>query len=155
MSHADINNCFFPNDLYYRVQDNTWVKVNDDGTVYIGMTDIAQTLAGSILHATPQKAGKKRKIGKPIAIVESSKWVGPVKSPMAGVVVEHNPDVAANPSILNKSPYKKGWLVKFQPDDLNAALADMLTGQAAADAYKKKIEDEGIEGCVHCEGYEL
>lgn len=153
--YGDVNNCFFPKDLYYSVENNTWTKLNDDGTVTIGMTDIAQTLAGSVLHATPQRVGKKRKIGKPVAIVESSKWVGPVKSPIAGEVVESNDELKTDPGLLNKSPYNRGWIVKMQPDDLEADLAALVTGDAAVDLYRKKIEDEGIDACVHCEGYEI
>lgn len=155
MSYAEVNNCFFPLDLYYRVEENTWLRKNEDGTVTIGMTDIAQTLAGSILHATPKKVGRKRKRGKPIAVVESSKWVGPVKSPVSGTVVQMNEAVKNDASLLNKSPYKQGWLVIMEPSDLEADLAEMLTGNAAVEAYKIKIEQEGVEQCVHCEGYEI
>jgi glycine cleavage system H protein len=153
--YGDIKNCFFPLDLYYRVEENTWLRVNDDGTITVGMTDVAQSLAGSILHATPQKVGRTRKKGKPIAIVESSKWVGPVKSPVTGEIIESNDAVKKDPGLINKSPYKAGWIVKMKPENLNAELADMVTGQAAVDAYKNKIETENIDACVHCEGYEI
>jgi len=119
------------------------------------MTDIAQTLAGSVLHATPQKVGRKRKKGKPLAIVESSKWVGPVKSPINGVVTVSNDLLRSDPGLLNKSPYKAGWIVTLQPDDLEADLAGLLIGEPAIAAYRKKIEDEDLEACVHCEGYEI
>ena len=153
--YGEHKNCFFPLDLYYRIDENTWMRKNDDGTVTVGMTDVAQTLAGSILHATPQKVGRERKKGKPIAIIESSKWVGPVKSPVTGEITESNEAVKKDPGLINKSPYKQGWIVKMKPENLDAELADMLTGQAAVDAYKAKIEADGIDPCVHCEGYEV
>lgn len=155
MEYEDINNCFFPKGLYYHVEENTWLKKNDDGTVTVGMTDIAQTLAGSVLHATPQKVGRKRKKGKPLAIVESSKWVGPVKSPINGVVTASNDLLRSEPGLLNKSPYKAGWIVTLQPDDLDTDIAELLFGDAATAAYRKKIEDEELDACVHCEGYEI
>lgn len=153
--NGEVNNCLFPMDLYYRVEDNTWLKKNDDGTVTIGMTDMAQTLAGSILHATPQKVGRKREKGKPIAVVESSKWVGPVKSPVTGEITESNESVKENPSLINKSPYKQGWIVKMTVENLDQALSDLLTGTPAVEAYRKKVQDSNLEACVHCEGFEI
>ncbi|MDH5402866.1 MAG: glycine cleavage system protein H [Candidatus Heimdallarchaeota archaeon] len=155
MSHEEIKNCIFPTDLYYRVDHNTWIRLNDDGTITVGMTDMAQTLAGNVLHATPQKVGKTRKDSKPIAIVESSKWVGPVKAPMAGVIVESNDLVKEDPGILNKSPYKQGWLVKMKPDNLQDDMQKLLTGAPAIEAYRAKMEAENVENCVHCEGFEI
>jgi glycine cleavage system H protein len=155
MSYGEVKNCVFPYDLYYRVEDNTWARVNDDGSVTIGMTDMAQTLAGNVLHATPQKVGRKRKQGKPVAIVESSKWVGPVKSPFTGEVIESNSNVKEDPGLLNKSPYKQGWLVKMQPSNFEEELKQLLTGEAAVEAYRTKMENENVESCVHCEGFEI
>ena len=153
--NGEVNNCVFPMDLYYRVEDNTWLKKNDDGTVTIGMTDMAQTLAGSILHATPQKVGRTRAKGKPIAVVESSKWVGPVKSPVTGEIIESNDAVKNTPSLINKSPYKQGWIVKMKCDALDTDLAELLTGAPAMEAYRKKVEESNLEACVHCEGFEI
>ncbi len=77
MPHEKINGCVIVKDLYYSVNDHTWIRPNDDGTVTVGMTDIAQTLAGPILHAKAKNVGATREKGKPIATVESGKWVGP------------------------------------------------------------------------------
>ena len=58
---ALVRNCLLPSDLLYDVPTNIWVRELDDGMVEIGMTDIAQTLAGSIIHCRPKKVGKKVK----------------------------------------------------------------------------------------------
>ncbi len=74
----EVNNCMLPDGLLYHVDYNVWVSQNDDGTVDLGMTDIAQTLAGSIIHCRPKKVGRGVKAGRSVATVESGKWVGPV-----------------------------------------------------------------------------
>ncbi len=152
MGYTKINECVIAKDLYYAVEDNTWVRVHDDGTVYIGMTDIAQSLAGPILHAKAKPVGKARKKGRPIATVESGKWVGPIKTPISGEIVEVNEELAADVQLLNKSPYNKGWVVRMQPDNLEEELKDMVTGDEAVLKYKEKIERDGIEACAHIEG---
>ena len=45
-------------DLLYHVDFNVWIRKNDDGTVDLGMTDIAQSMVGNIIHCRPKKAGK-------------------------------------------------------------------------------------------------
>lgn len=153
MAHEKVNECIILTNLYYSVEDNTWVRVNDDGTVTIGMTDVAQSLAGPILHAKAKGVGAERKKGRPIATVESGKWVGPVKSPVTGEVVEVNEELAKDAQLLNRSPYNKGWVIKMKPANLEEDLAGLLTGEAAVAAYRAKIQNDGLT-CTHIEGSE-
>ena len=150
----DIRGCIIPLDLHYSVGDHTWVRFNDDGTATVGMTDVAQNMAGPLLHAKTKKVGTVRKKGKPLATVESGKWVGPVKSPLSGEIVEVNDEVAEDAKTINLSPYKRGWIVKLKPSNLDAEMQEMLTGDAALEAYRQKIEADNIKGCVHLEGFE-
>ncbi len=151
---GEVKGCIFPKDLYYAVEDHTWVKLNEDGTVTVGMTDVAQSLAGPILHARIKKVGAQRAKGKPIGTVESAKWVGPIKSPVSGEIVEVNESVVSDPQLINRSPYSKGWIVKMKPANLDAELSEMVTGDAAVEAYREKLEKDGIQECKHIEGYE-
>jgi glycine cleavage system H protein len=116
----------------------------------MGMTDIAQTMAGNIIHCRPKKVGANVKKGKSIATVESGKWVGPVKSPFAGEVVEANGSVESDAATINRSPYKDGWIVRMRPDDL----AVMVQGEAAIERFKVYMEENELTGCIHCEGFE-
>jgi glycine cleavage system H protein len=128
--------------------------MNDDGTATVGMTDVAQNLAGPLLHAKPKKVGVVRKKGKPVGTVESSKWVGPVKSPLSGEIVAVNETLASDAQVINRSPYKDGWIVKLRPSQLDEELATLLTGQPAVDAYRERIETEDLKACEHVEGFE-
>ena len=151
---AEIKNCLLPDDLLYQVEYNVWVRDNGDGTCDLGMTDVAQTMAGSIIHCKPKKAGKKVKQGKSLATVESGKWVGPVKSPFAGEIVARNDAAEADATILNKSPYKEGWIVRIKPDDGEAALAELLGGAAAVEKFGAYMADNDLAECIHCEGFD-
>ncbi len=153
--NPEIRGCVLPLSLHYSVVDHTWIHVNEDGSVTVGMTDVAQNLAGSLLHAKPKKVGTVRKQGKPLATVESSKWVGPVKSPVSGEVIAVNDELAKDATIINRSPYKAGWIVRMQPSNLDEELKELLTGEAAVDAYRARIESEDIKACEHVEGFEV
>ena len=152
--NPEVRGCVLPLSLHYSITENTWVRVEDDGTVTVGMTDVAQNLAGTLLHAKPKRVGTVRKKGKPLATVESSKWVGPVKSPISGEVVAVNDELGNDATLINRSPYKDGWIVKMQPSDLDGELPELLTGEAAVEAYRERIEAEDIKACEHVEGFE-
>ena len=148
-----VNNCTLPDDLYFSVEDNVWMRDLGNGTVELGMTDVAQTMAGSIIHCRPKKAGSSAKKGKSIATVESGKWVGPVKAPFDGEIVERNEEVEKDAKIINRSPYKNGWIVRMKPADPNV-LASMKKGAEAAAGFDAYMKANNVQGCIHCEGYE-
>lgn len=141
---AIINSCDIPEDLYYDGEHDVWVRFEDD-TVVVGMTDIGQSLAGRFLYAHIKEAGKHIEAGKSIATVESSKWVGPVRTPVAGEIIAVNEKVEENPDLINKSPYNDGWIVRLKCNDIESAKAKLITGEAAVEVYRKRIEKENVK----------
>ena len=141
---ATVSNCNIPEDLYYWVEKHTWARRESDGTLVVGITDVAQHLAKSIISATPKEAGKAVKKGKSAGTVESGKWVGPVTAPVNGTIVEVNAALKAAPGLLNTDPYGAGWFVKLKPDNWEADSADLVSGPAGIAAYQKFLEAQGI-----------
>jgi glycine cleavage system H protein len=130
---ATANNCNVPEDLWYWVKEHVWIRPEDDGT------------AGNIITATPKKTGRKVKKAKSAGTVESSKWVGPVRSPVNGEIVASNEAVANNPKLLNEDPYGAGWFVRVQPTDWDGDKADLVTGAQAVADYEAFLTAEGID----------
>jgi glycine cleavage system H protein len=133
-----------PEDLYYWVEKHSWARPEPDGTVVIGITDVAQHLAKSIITATPKEAGKAVKKGKSAGTVESGKWVGPVTAPVNGTILEVNTQLKASPGLLNTDPYGAGWFIKIKPDNWEADSRDLVTGPAGIAAYQKFLDEQGI-----------
>ncbi|MGB8436933.1 MAG: glycine cleavage system protein GcvH [Burkholderiales bacterium] len=144
---ASVKNCNLPDDLYYNVENNVWVRKESDGTVTVGMTAYACALAGEVVAYTPKKVGRTVEANKSCATVESGKWVGPVKTPIAGEVAAINDAVAVKPGAINKDPYGEGWLVKLKPSNLDAELGTLVTGAAVAPAFEAKMTTDGFAGC--------
>jgi len=144
---ASIKNCNLPEDLHYSVENNVWVRREDDGTVTLGMTAYACALAGEIVACTPKKPGGSVKLNKSAATVESGKWVGPVKSPVAGEVIAVNDAVTGSPKSINADPYGTGWLVKLRPENWDADSVALVTGAAAMSAFEAKMAADGFAGC--------
>ena len=94
------------------------------------------------------------KTGKSIATVESGKWVGPVKTPFAGEIVAANNDVQSDATILNRSPYKQGWIVRIHPSNFDEDCSDLVSGKDAISGFETYMAEKEISECVHCEGFE-
>lgn len=142
---AQVNNCNIAEELFYWVEKHVWVRPEGDGVCTIGMSDVAQSMAGKVVSVTAKKVGRSLKKGKSVATIESSKWVGPVPCPINGEISEVNSAVAKNPGLLNEEPYGDGWIVKMKADDLDAQLAELVTGEAGVEAYQGFLDSEGIE----------
>lgn len=142
-----VRGCNIPEDLYYNVENNVWARREDDGTLTIGMTSYACSLAGEIVSYTPKKVGKDVKKDKSVSTVESGKWVGPVKAPVSGEVVATNDAVTATPGLINKDPYGDGWLVKMKPNDWDGESGELKMGGDALSAFEAKMEADGFGGC--------
>ena len=125
-----------PADLYYE-KNHYWVRVEGDILV-MGMDDFAQQMAGDIAYVQIPFAGKKLKIGKKFAQVESGKWLGKVYAPVNGELIEGNEALEAEPTRINQDCYDTGWMYKIKPvdrDELNSLIHD------PADIEKWLLED--------------
>ncbi len=150
---ATVRSCVLPLNLYYKIEEHLWLRVETDENVTLGFTDVAQTTAGRMLVVSFRPVGARYKQGKTIAIVESAKWLGPLRAPMDGMLVAVNESLLEDAGLVNRSPYRKGWVVRFQPDELD--LKDFLSGADAAQAYESFMERRNLDDCIHCEGYEF
>jgi glycine cleavage system H protein len=125
-----------PDDLKY-TKSHEWVRVNDDGTIVVGITDHAQDLLGDMVYIEVPEAGTTVAAEEACAVVESVKAASDVYSPVAGEVVEGNEGLADAPETVNNDPYGEGWLMKLKPASMDdvAALMD-------AEAYTAHLESE-------------
>lgn len=144
---SEVNGCRLPEDLYYWPDKHVWARPEPDGTVVVGMTDVAQSLAGKIIVAS-LRVGKKLVRGKSAGTLESGKWVGTVSTPVAGEVVEINTALKGNASIINDDPYGAGWLVRIQPVNWEEDRELLVTGSEGVQKYQEKLDSEGIS-CKH------
>jgi len=141
---ATVRGCNIPEDRYYWVEKHVWARLEDDGTVTIGITDVAQNMAKGIVNATPKEAGRTVQKGKSAGTLESGKWVGPVTSPITGEIAAVNETMKGKPSLINSNPYGEGWFVRIKPTDWAGESTSLVTGEAAVAAYQKFMEEQNI-----------
>ncbi|RMD70866.1 MAG: glycine cleavage system protein H [Gammaproteobacteria bacterium] len=140
----ECHGCEFRPELYYDDEYQIWVRKEDDGTLTIGMTDLAQTIAGKILHVRVRKPGTRRPPGKPVATLESGKWAGPIPNYFDCTIKEANEAVLRDPSLLNRDPYG-AWVARVIPTEgADEALKGFHTGEAAFEGYCRQVEAKGV-----------
>ena len=140
---TEIQGCNFPEEgISYDVENQMWVRFDDDGSITSGLTDIGQHIAGHILYVRPREVGEDVRKGKRVAIIESGKYVGPINAPLSGKIIEVNPKILANAGIINDEPYGEGWVFRLKPSDREKEENGLLSGEDAMEAIRDKLERE-------------
>jgi glycine cleavage system H protein len=123
-----------PSDLRY-TKDHEWIRVEGD-TATIGITEYAAEQLGDVVFVELPDEGRSLQQHATFGVVESVKAVSDLFSPVAGEVVEANPDLAGTPENVNSDPYGSGWMVKLRITD-----PAQVDGLLDAAAYEQLISE--------------
>lgn len=119
-----------PTELRYSAE-HQWVRLQEDGTAQIGITDTAQNALGDIVFIELPAVGATFAAGEQAALVESVKSASDVYCPIAGEVLAVNGVLDGSPETVNESPYDAGWFFVIRP----AQVQDIET-LLTADQYR-------------------
>jgi glycine cleavage system H protein len=133
----EIQGYHVPDELYYH-EENSWLKVEQDGIVTVGMDDFYQKQAGDTTYVDLPFEGDAVNQGETCGKIQSSKWVGKLISPISGEIIEVNSELENDCRLINKDPYGSGWIMKIKPNNLEEELKKLAHGP---DALNKYIED--------------
>ena len=86
-------------------KSHEWVKMVDENTALVGLSDYAQDALGDLVFVNLPEAGDEVTAGEAFADVESVKAVSDVYSPVTGTVEEVNEALLDAPESINESPY--------------------------------------------------
>lgn len=118
-----------PADLLFQ-SSHEWARVEGE-TVTVGISDHAQAELTDVVFVELPALGKTVDAGDPTAVVESVKAASDIYTPLSGEIVEVNPAVEGDPSLVNTDPYGAGWIFKIKlskPDQLSSLLTPEAYG---------------------------
>jgi glycine cleavage system H lipoate-binding protein len=124
-------NAFKMAEDYYYHPGHSWLRVNDQNVVTVGLDDFAVKLMGkpeSIL--LPEKDQLVRQGDKAWSLKISGESIE-MLSPVNGRVTEINEEALTNPSLVSDSPYERGWLLKIEPSNISGNIKNLLKGNYA------------------------
>jgi glycine cleavage system H protein len=110
-------------------ESHEWYRIEGD-IVTVGITQFAANELTDITYVEMQDDGTTVDIGESLGEVESVKTTSDINSAFVGEIIESNPAVVDDPSILNSDPYGNGWLVKV------------------------RVQETGVEGLMDQETYD-
>jgi glycine cleavage system H protein len=125
-----------PADLKY-AKTHEWVRLNDDGSVTVGISDNAQEQLGDMVYIEVPDVGKIVAAAQACAVVESVKAASDVYAPVAGEVVETNSHLVDSPETVNQDAYGEGWMFRLHPSD-----PGQMERLMDAAAYESFLESE-------------
>jgi glycine cleavage system H protein len=125
-----------PSELKY-ASSHEWARLEEDGTVTIGITDHAQEALGDVVFVEVPEVGVVLAAGDDAGVVESVKAASDIYAPLGGEVIAINEQLGDEPETVNSDPYNDGWFFKLQPVD-TSELDALLT----AEDYQQQCADE-------------
>jgi glycine cleavage system H protein len=142
----NVDHCDFPDDLYYDVENDVWFKLADDSgrkVGLIGITTILVFIAGKISNVKFRPVTAVQR-GQSLAVIESLKYVGLIRSPVSGKISQFNESLVTNATSLWKSPYTS-WIAQCESFDESSVMS-LIRGPLAKDRLLERINELRI----HC-----
>lgn len=125
-----------PTDLKY-ASSHEWARLEEDGTVTVGISDHAQNALGDVVFVELPEIGRELTAGQEAGVVESVKAASDIYAPVSGEVIAINEVLEDSPETINGDPYQLGWFFRLQPSDPSE-----LDSLLDADAYQELCDDE-------------
>jgi len=122
----------FPENLKY-TNDHEWIRAEGEDA-FIGITDYAQCELGEIVFVDVTTVGETLEKTNVFGSIEAVKTVSDLLMPVAGEILEVNPDLEDHPELVNSDPYGKGWIIKIKVSE-----EDTLNGLMNAGEYQTFI----------------
>lgn len=119
-----------PAELKY-APTHEWARLEEDGTVIVGISDHAQSALGDVVYIEAPEIGLTVSAQEEAGVVESVKAASDIYAPVGGTICAVNDDLTDKPETVNQDPYGDGWFFKLTPTD-PADLDDLLDAEAYA-----------------------
>jgi glycine cleavage system H protein len=119
-------------------RSHEWARIEDDGTVTVGISDHAQEALGDVVFVEMPDEGAELAAGDEAGTVESVKAASDIYAPISGRVIAVNEALEDNPEIVNGDPYQDGWFFKLQPLDPSEVESLLMD----AETYEQHCEED-------------
>jgi glycine cleavage system H lipoate-binding protein/TusA-related sulfurtransferase len=134
-----IEYCDFPDDALYDLENNVWVKLDSPTRAKIGITSVHAALAGRLSSVKFKPLGTNLNKGQSVATIESARYFGVVRTPVAGTLVAVNSRLESEPKLANDSPYTLGWFAEIARSPGDNGLESLVKPEEAVERIREQI----------------
>ena len=124
-----------PEELRYATS-HEWARLEEDGTITVGITDHAQSQLGDVVYVELPEIGVLLAAAEEAGVVESVKAASDIYAPLSGEVIAVNEGLEDEPEMVNSEPYDGGWFYRLKPADIGE-----LDSLLNADDYSEEIAE--------------
>lgn len=125
---------------YYLHQGHTWAKLEEGGSVRVGMDDFARRLLGPVDRIHTPLMGQRVSQGAAAITVRRGALEADLVSPLSGVVTEINPELRHKGATVHSAPYTDGWVLRLHCDSLRDELGSLIIGADTAAFYDQEVK---------------
>lgn len=115
-------------------KDHTWLSIEPQESAKVGISEFAQDELGEIVYVDLPVVGKIFSKGEVFGSVEAIKTTSDLFMPVSGEVVEINPLLSDEPSLVNSDPFGQGWMIRIKFTDM-----EEIQTLLSVDDYQKLI----------------
>jgi FixJ family two-component response regulator/glycine cleavage system H lipoate-binding protein len=119
---------------------HTWVSLELNGIVRVGIDDFAQKILGPIEDIELPELGQKIERGSPLFSLKKRSHRLKLPSPVTGKVASLNSELDSRIEYIHMKPYELGWICTIDPSNLPGDLQSLIIGADAVTWYQKEIE---------------
>lgn len=140
--HADAKTCLWgfgiaPTLFHYPT--HLWVRVEEGGSMRVGLDDFGQKLVGRVYSVEMPNPGAKVLERHASWRLSHASGETALPSPVTGTVEEINTRLSQQPSLINRQPYDAGWVMVVMPDSVADSLQHLYYGPKALAWHQDEV----------------
>jgi len=124
---------------FYLHKGHTWVKIEKDQTVRVGLDDFALRMLGPLDRIEAPLMGKEGKQDRADISINRGKREAKVLSPVSGVVTDINPSLREKGNLANEHPYSKGWVLRIHSNNLRHDIRRLMISGETKDFLEQEV----------------
>jgi glycine cleavage system H protein len=136
----EVEECPLPEDRLYDLENDVWLyRERGSDRATLGVLASLAAFAGRFTSVGYRPEGGELARGRSVATIESVRFTGAVRLPVAARVLERNPALPDRPRLLNDAPYGAGWVVQIGLADPESSVASLQSAAAVRAGLAEKI----------------
>lgn len=139
----------YPDDCYFDLEHDMWCRALGDGRYQVGVSAFGVKISGNYFYmCRPKSVGTELEQGKTMGVVELSKTVVTIKTPVSGTVVEINELLEDKPELIHQDPYGQGWILTIQASDWERDRTQLAHGATLPELAERRMRLEPVDDWI-------
>jgi len=139
----------YPDDCYFDLDNDMWCRPVGDGRMQVGVSAFGVQISGNHFYmCRPKPVGNEVEQGKTVGVVELSKTVVTIKTPVSGTIVEINTALEETPELIHQDPYGAGWISVIQATNWKRDRAQLAHGADLVEQAERRMRLEPVDDWI-------